>query len=92
MSKREILGPAVRAIREVKAAMPATADHDPSRFIAARFSIACLMTPGHLCNIEKDRKRSTPIATIQRIADQLGVPVEAISYEVADTAARKEAA
>lgn len=61
---------------------PATADHDPSQFIAARFSVACLMTPGHLCNIEKGRKPRTPIETIQRIADRLGVPLEAIAYQI----------
>jgi transcriptional regulator with XRE-family HTH domain len=84
MSKREILGPAVRAIREAKAQQPATSDNDPARFIGSRFAIACLMSPGHLCNIEKGRKPKTPIETIQRIADQLGVPIEAISYPVYD--------
>lgn len=82
MSNREILGPAVRAIREAKAALPASADHDPTRFMGSRFAIACLMSHGHLVNIEKDRKRKTPIETIKRIADQLGVDIAAISYEV----------
>lgn len=74
-----ILGPAVRAIREARALQPATEDHDPAMFVAARFSIACLMTPGHLCNIEKDRK-FPPEETIYRVAAMLRVPVDAISY------------
>lgn len=72
MSKPKILGGAVKAIREAKA------EHDP-RYKAAQFSIACLMSPGHLCNIEKGRK-FPPLDVIERIADQLGVPVAAISY------------
>jgi transcriptional regulator with XRE-family HTH domain len=87
MSKRLILGPAVRAIREAKAQQPATDEHDPKDFVGARFAIKCLMSHGHLCNIEKGRKNATPVETIQRIADQLGVPIEAISYEVASTEA-----
>lgn len=74
----------MKAIRELKASMPATADHDPARYMGSKFAAACLMSHGHLCNIEQDRKRKTPIATIQRIADQLGVPLEAISHEVDD--------
>jgi hypothetical protein len=82
MSKRQILGPAVRAIRETKASLPATETHDPAQFKGSRFAVSCLMSHPHLCNIEAGRKPKTPIATIQRIADQLGVPIDAISYEV----------
>jgi transcriptional regulator with XRE-family HTH domain len=70
MSKRQILGPAVKAIREARGVK------------GSHFATACLMSHAHLCNIEAGRKPKTPIATIQRIADQLGVPVGAISYEV----------
>lgn len=85
MSKRrEIVGPAVKAIRELKASMPASEDHDPTQFRGSKFAAACQMSHGHLCNIEQDRKKKTPLATIQRIADQLGVPFQAISHEVED--------
>lgn len=85
MSKRrEIVGPAVKAIRELKASMPASEDHDPTQFRGSKFAAACEMSHGHLCNIEKDRKKKTPLHTIQRIAAQLGVPFEAISHEVED--------
>ena len=79
MGKRVILGAAVKAIREEKA------KHDPE-FRGSRFSVKCLMTPGHLCNIEQGRK-NPPEDVIHRIAAQLGVPVEAISYVTEATAA-----
>lgn len=74
MSKRVILGAAVKAIREAKA------ESDP-RFRAAQFAVTCLMSPGHLCNIEKARK-FPPEDVIHRVAAHLQVPVEAISYTV----------
>lgn len=83
-NRREVVGGAVKAIRELKASMPAGEGHDPARYMGSKFAAACLMSHGHLCNIEQDRKRKTPIQTIQRIADQLGVPLEAISHEVVD--------
>lgn len=92
MSKREILGGAVRAIREAKAALPATADHSPANFIGARFASTCQMSPGHLCNIEKGRKKSTPLETIYRIAFALGVSIDAISYEVPNADSQQVAA
>jgi transcriptional regulator with XRE-family HTH domain len=79
MSKRLVLGGAVKAIREEKA----KADPD---FRGSRFSIKCLMTPGHLCNIEQGRKQP-PEDVIHRIAAHLGVPVEAISYVTQNEAA-----
>lgn len=75
MRKRIINGPAVRAIRELKAAS------DPS-FRLGRFSLACDMTPGSLCNIEKGRRKHIDEDVIHVIAARLDVPVEAISYEV----------
>lgn len=76
MRKRVINGTALRTIRELKAAS------DPA-FKGSRFAIACLMSHAHLINIEKDRK-SPPEEVIQRIAERLGVPVEAISHEVSE--------
>lgn len=75
MSKRVILGAAVKAIREAKAA------NDPA-FRGSRFAIACLMSHAHLSNIEAGRKYP-PEDVIHRIAAHLNVPVEAISYTVA---------
>lgn len=74
MSKRVILGGAVKAIREAKAATD-------ERFKLGRFATAVSLSSGHLCNIEAKRKTATP-ETIERIAAELGVKVEDISYEV----------
>lgn len=72
MSKRVILPGALRAIRELKAAT------DES-FRTGHFATACLMSAGHLSNIEAGRKNPTDEA-IHKIATQLGVPIDAISY------------
>lgn len=77
--RRRIIGPALKAIREAKAA------YDPA-FRGSEFAIRCLMTPGHLCNIEHGRKQP-PEDVVHRIAAHLGVPVEAISYTVPEEAA-----
>lgn len=74
MSKRVVLPKAVKAIREAKAATQ-------PEFRISRFAVKCLMTPGHLCNIEAGRKRP-PEEVIHRIAAHLGEPVDAISYVV----------
>lgn len=79
MSKRIILPGAVKAIREAKA------ETDPS-FRLGHFAAACLMSTGHLCNIEAGRKRP-PEVVIDRIAAHLGVPASAISYETSMEAA-----
>ena len=79
MSKQVILGAAVKAIREAKAA-------SDDRFKQAKFSIACGMTPVHLCNIEAGRRPATQ-ALIHTIAKELGVPLGAISYEAPQEAA-----
>ena len=73
MSKRIVLGGAVKAIRCAKA------ETDP-KYRASTFAVTCLMTPGHLSNIEAGRK-FPPEDVIHRIAAHLGVPVDAISYE-----------
>lgn len=72
MSKRVILPGAVKAIREAKA-------ESDDRFRLGQFSILCLMTPGHLCNIEAGRKQATE-EVIHRVAAHLGVTIDAISY------------
>lgn len=72
MSKRLILGGAVKAIRSAKAAS------DP-KFRGSQFAITCLMSHAHLCNIEAGRKQP-PEDVIHRIAAHLGVEVQAISY------------
>jgi transcriptional regulator with XRE-family HTH domain len=74
MSKRVILGGAVKAIRSAKA-------ETDSRFRGSRFATTCLMSHAHLSNIEAGRK-FPPEDVIHRIAAHLGVPVSAISYEV----------
>lgn len=79
MSKPVILGGAVRAIREAKAATD-------NRFKLGQFAAACLMSTSHLCNVEAGRK-FPPEDVIERIATQLGVPAKAISYRVSQEAA-----
>lgn len=86
MSKRVALPGAIKAIREAKSKQAADAKHDPAKFIQARFAVLCLLTPGHLCNIEKGRKTVTE-DVLHRIAAHLGVPVDAISYEAPSEAA-----
>lgn len=74
MSKRVILGAAVKAIREAKA------ERNPE-YAGSRFAVACLMSHAHLCNIEAGRKLP-PDETVHRIAAMLRVPVDAISYTI----------
>lgn len=79
MRKRIALPGAIKAIREAKA------EADPS-FRGSRFAIACGMSHAHLSNIEAARKQATEDA-IERIAAQLGVSVDAISYVIETEAA-----
>lgn len=72
MSKRVILPAAAKAIREAKAAS------DPD-YRLGHFATKCLLSSGHLCNIEAGRKPATE-DVIHRIAAHLGVTVDAISY------------
>lgn len=74
MSKRVVLGGAVKAIREAKSAS------DPG-FRLGQFATTVMLSSGHLCNIEAGRKPA-PEDVIHRIAAHLRVPVEAISYEM----------
>lgn len=74
MRKRVILPDALRTIRSLKA------ESDP-RFRNGSFGPACGISEAHMINIEKDRRGASE-DLIQRIANELGVPVTAISYEV----------
>lgn len=74
MRKRIALGAAIRAIREAKA------ENDPS-YRGSHFAIACGMSHAHLCNIEAGRKPATDEG-LAVIAERLGVPLDAISYEL----------
>lgn len=71
-TKRKTHGPAIRAIREALGIKH------------GEFAIRCDMSPGYLTNIESGRKQPSPAAS-KRIADQLGVPLDAITYVVGDT-------
>lgn len=78
MSKRIVLGAAVKAIREAKA-------EGDERFRLGQFATTCLLSSAHLCNIEAGRKAPSEDVT-HRIAAHLGVPVDAISYTTAQEA------
>lgn len=73
-TKRMTHGPAVRAIREALGIKH------------GEFAIRCDMSPGYLTNIESGRKQPSPAAA-KRIADQLGIPLDAITYMVDDVKA-----
>lgn len=79
MSKRVILPGAAKAIREAKAETSAD-------YRLGQFATKCLLSSGHLCNIEAGRKPATE-DVIHRIAAHLGVPVDAISYVTVTEAA-----
>jgi len=72
MGKRVALGPAIKAIREAKAAT------DPA-LRGSTFAVACLISHAHLCNVESGLKQPSA-DLLARIAEHLGVPLEAISY------------
>lgn len=74
MTKREVLGKAIKAIRLAQGRT------------AAEFATACQISDGHLHNIEADRRNPSP-EHLAAIAKELGVDVDAISYEVAQEAA-----
>lgn len=74
MSKRIILGPAVKAIRSIRA------ETDPA-FTSGPFAARCFISTSHLSNVEAGR-RGLPEDVVHRIAAHLGVPVNAISYTI----------
>lgn len=83
MATRRIHGPAVRVIRE------------RTGIKHGIFAVTCEISPGFLTNIEKGIKQPSP-SVAKRIADELGVPLDAITYVVPDcghaTGPRKAAA
>lgn len=68
MTKRVALGKAIKAIRVAQGRQ------------AARFAIACQISDSHLHNIESSHRPPSP-AVLEAIAEQLGVDIDAISYE-----------
>lgn len=90
MSKRVALPGAIKAIREAKAGWdPIARIYSPNgdpKFQAGTFASSCLLSGAHLSNIEAGRKTATP-DVLNRIAVHLGVPLDAISYELAEEAA-----
>lgn len=71
MRKRYANGAAIRAIRQA-VGIPVSV-----------FAIRCLISQGYMSNIEIGRKQPTP-EVLRRIAEQLGVPLDAVSYVVPD--------
>lgn len=78
MSKRVILGGAVKAIRVAKSATD-------DRYKLGQFATTVRLSSAHLCNIEATRKPATP-EVIERIAQALDVDISAISYEISEAA------
>lgn len=70
MYTRNTNGAAVRALRE-SLGIP-----------HGKFAIRCSISPGYLTNIEKGAKQPSP-AVAKALAEQLGVPLDAITYPVA---------
>lgn len=68
MTKRVALGKAIKAIRLAQEQQ------------AARFAVACQISDSHLHNIESGLRRPSP-EHLEAIAHQLGVDLDAISYE-----------
>lgn len=79
MRKRIAHGAAIRAIREA-VGIP-----------VGVFAIRCLISQGYMSNIEIGRKQPTS-EVLRKIADELGVPLDAISYVCQECAARDEEA
>lgn len=70
MSARRVNGSSVRAIREALGIKH------------GEFAVQCLITPGYLTHIEKGAKQPAPDVA-KRIADRLGVPLDAVTYPAA---------
>lgn len=76
MRKRIAHGPAIRAIREL-VGIPVGA-----------FATRIVVSQGYMSNIEAGRKQPTP-EKLRKIANELGVPLDAISY-VCQTCAERD--
>lgn len=73
MASRSVNGPTVKALREALG-------HQVGNFAAK-----CDITHSHLSNIEAGRRQPSAAVT-RRIADELGVPLTAITYPVLEAA------
>lgn len=73
VTMRATNGAAIRAIRETLGV--------PQGKLAERVGVS----HGFLCNVEAGKKRPSP-AIARRIADELGVPLDAITYPVREHA------
>lgn len=73
MTYRMTNGPAIRALR------------DAVGIKHGKFAVDCLISPGYLTNIETGRKQPSP-EVARRIADRLGVELDAITYPVSEAA------
>jgi transcriptional regulator with XRE-family HTH domain len=71
MRKRVAHGAAIRAIREA-VGIPVGA-----------FAVRCLISQGYMSNIELGAKQPTA-EVLRKIADELGVPLDAVSYVIPD--------
>lgn len=69
MRNRRANGAAIRSLREALGV--------PQGEFAARIGVS----HGFLCNLEAGRKQPSP-STTRRIADHLGVPLDAITYPI----------
>lgn len=74
MSKRVALGKAIKAIREAKNLPGSTVATD------------CLISHGHLLNIEAGRRPANP-EVLAALAERLKVDIDAISYETSESVA-----
>lgn len=78
MATRNVNGDAVKAIREALG-------HKGSQF-----ATQCEISHAYLSNIESGRKQPSP-AVAKRLADELGVPLAAITYPVLSALAKDAA-
>lgn len=69
MRKRLAHGAAIRAIREA-VGIP-----------VGEFAVRCLISQGYMSNVELSAKQPSP-EVLRKIADELGVPLDAVSYTV----------
>lgn len=79
MRQRKFHGPAVRAIREAVGVS------------ISAFAPRVGVTQGYMSNVELGHKQPT-VEFMSRVARELGVPLDAISYTCATCAAVEEAA
>lgn len=79
MATRNVNGPSVKAIREALGHR------------GGEFATRCSISHAYLSNVEAGRKQPSA-AVARRIADELGVPLVAITYPVLSSASEAGAA